>query len=74
MNHELVLRLMITMTTSYQGGHSDVGREVAKTLGIPFPLTMKNLSRAARDHGFNPDELWPWLKEMQQPRKEPITS
>lgn len=59
------LRLMITMATSYQGGHCKTGGEVADLLGIPFPLTMTNLSKAARELGFNPDELWPWLAKMQ---------
>jgi len=62
-----ILRLMITLATHCQGGHSKVGHEVANLLGIPFPLNMKNLSRAARERGFDPNELWPWLKGMQAP-------
>lgn len=63
-NARTTLRLMITMATSYQGGHSKTGGEVADLLGIPFPLTMTNLSKAARERGFDPDELWPWLAKM----------
>jgi hypothetical protein len=63
-----VLRLMITLATHCQGGHSRVGHEVADLLGIPFPLNMENLSRAAVERGFDPGELWPWLKEMSAPR------
>lgn len=58
------IRLMITMATSYQGDHSSTGAEVAELLGISFPLTMKNLSKAAKEHKLDPDVLWPWLKPM----------
>jgi hypothetical protein len=60
----LLLRLVIVMASNFQGGHSPIGREVAGLLGIPFPLNMTNLSKAARDNGFDPDRLWPWLKSM----------
>lgn len=55
-----------------QGGHSQRGGEIADELGIPFPLTMPNLERAARRDGFDPNELWPWLAPMRgrKPKSE----
>jgi transposase-like protein len=60
------LRLVLLMAPSFQGGHSKTGGEVADLLGIPFPLDIKNLSRVARENGFNPDELWPWRTQMKR--------
>jgi hypothetical protein len=47
-----------------QGGHSKRGGEIADELGIPFPLNMTNLEKAAKRDGFDPNELWPWLAPM----------
>lgn len=57
------IRLVLVMAPSFQGGHSKTGGEVADLLGIPFPLTMLNLSKAARARGFDPRQLWPWLEK-----------
>ncbi len=38
-------------------------------LGIPFPLRMDNLAKAARARGFDPDRLWPWWKKMREDRE-----
>lgn len=62
-------RLMITLATHAQGGHSDTGAEIAELLGIPFPLRMDGLSEAARNHGLDPDDLWPWLRKMRDGRQ-----
>lgn len=56
-------RLMITLATHAQGGHSATGAEIAELIGIPFPIRMEGLSEAARNHDLDPDELWPWLKK-----------
>ena len=47
-----------------QGGHSDAGKAAAACLGIPFPVRMIPLVLKAREEGFDPDELWPWLRGM----------
>ncbi len=44
-----------------QGGHSDAGATAAEVLGVPFPLTMGDLVKAARSEGENPALIWPWL-------------
>ena len=64
------LRLILLMAPSFQGGHSDVGAEVAEYLGIPFPLRMGSLCAAARARGFDPDEVWPWHARMRRDRAE----
>lgn len=58
------LRLILAMAPSFQGGHSKIGDEVAEYLGIPFPLTTSNLEKKAKEHGFDPHDLWPWLKQI----------
>ena len=62
------LRLVLLMAPSFQGGHSKTGGEVADFLGIPFPVAMPALEKAARRHGFRPAELWPWYAEMKRER------
>lgn len=57
------MRLILAMAPSYQGGHSKIGGEVADYLGIPFPLTTTNLEKKAVEHGFDPHDIWPWLKQ-----------
>lgn len=66
-------RLILMMAGSFQGGHSRTGGEVADFLGIPFPLTMKSLEKAAKARGLDAADLWPWLIEMRAKRatKEP---
>ena len=49
---------------SHQGGHSDTGRAIAECLGVPFPLTVPDLERAAKAEGLDTDALWPWLNKM----------
>lgn len=63
------LRLILEMAPSFQGGHSKTGGDVAELLGIPFPLRMHNLAKAARARGFDPDQLWPWWKKMREDRE-----
>ncbi|CAH2601922.1 conserved protein of unknown function [Rhodovastum atsumiense] len=58
------MRLVLVMAPSFQGGHSKTGGEVSDFLGIPFPLCMGNLEKAARACGFDPAELWPWLAKV----------
>jgi hypothetical protein len=45
-----------------QGGHSKRGRAIARTLNIPFPLTMPNLVKRAKQLHLDPAVLWPWRK------------
>lgn len=59
-----MMRLILTMAPSFQGGHSKTGAEVAKFLGIRFPLQMSTLERAAKERGFDVNELWPWLAQV----------
>lgn len=63
------LRLILAMAPSFQGGHSKTGGEVADYLGIPFPLSMTNLKRKARECGLKPYDLWPWLKQIEDRRR-----
>lgn len=56
-----VRRALYMCAAHCQGGHSDAGAEAADTLGIPFPVTMQNLVRAALKEGLDPDKLWPWM-------------
>jgi hypothetical protein len=60
------LRALLMCAASCQGGHSDAGGAAADVLGIPFPITMENLTRAARRHGFVPQHLFPWLYRMRR--------
>ena len=60
------LRLILAMAPSFQGGHSKTGGEVAEYLGIPFPLTTTNLEKKAKACGFDPYDLWPWLREIRE--------
>jgi hypothetical protein len=48
-----------------QGGSSEAGARVAAALGVPFPVRMEELRRAAIRDGFDPDELWPWRSPTQ---------
>lgn len=57
-------RALYMAAASNQGGHSDAGAEIARLLNVPFPLRMDALAKAAMRDGFDPDELWPWLKLM----------
>lgn len=47
---------------SHQGGHSDTGAAIAEALGVRFPLNVYDLEKAAKEEGYDPDELWPWLR------------
>lgn len=58
-------RLVFRMAPSFQGGHSDVGGEVAHELMVAFPIHMPSLEKRAVEAGLEPKELWPWLKPMQ---------
>jgi len=60
------LRLVLTMAPSFQGGHSRTGDAVAKFLGVDFPIRVTALEVVARARGFDPDELWPWLREVRR--------
>ena len=66
-------RLMITLATHSQGGHSETGAEIAELLGVPFPLNMDALSAAATARGYDPDAMWPWLKKMRAERSNSPT-
>lgn len=44
-----------------QGGHSEAGMSAAGLLGVPFPITMPNLIKAASAEGLSVLALWPWL-------------
>lgn len=57
------LRLILAMALSFPG-HSRIGGEVADYLGIPFPLTTTDLEKKAMEHGFDPHDIWPWLKQV----------
>lgn len=59
------LRALLVAAPHHQGGHSATGAEIAKALGVPFPLAMPSLRAAAIDSGFHPYDLWPWLDEME---------
>ena len=58
-----LLRVLYKAAPSHQGGHSDVGQEIADLLGVPFPLRMHNLQAAAIRDGFDPADLWPWWRK-----------
>jgi|SRR5882757_11219766 len=55
-----------------QGGHGAAGMAASKALGISFPVSMMSLERRARQAGFDPRDLWPWLAEMrgEKPKAE----
>ena len=57
-------RLVFRMAPSFQGGHSDVGGEVAQELMVAFPIHMPSLEKRAVEAGLDPNELWPWLAPM----------
>lgn len=63
--NDVELRLILMMAPSFQGGHSNVGYEVAEYLGIPFPITVKNLEKKAQENGLKRYDLWPWLTPRQ---------
>jgi hypothetical protein len=56
--------VLLKIAGGHQGGHSESGRAIADILDIPFPVTMPNLTIAAKRMGHDPDELWPWLTRM----------
>lgn len=60
------MRLILSMAPSFQGGHSKTGAEVADYLGIPFPLRVASLEKKAKACGFDPYDLWPWLKQIRE--------
>lgn len=57
-------RALLMSAPSHQGGHSEVGMVIAEALAIPFPIDMENLSRRAGEMGYQPYDLWPWLKKL----------
>ena len=59
------IRLILEMAPSFQGGHSHIGAAVADLLGIPFPLRMVDLKKAALERGYEPTSLWPWLAKQE---------
>ena len=65
-SHKAELRLILAMAPSFQGGHSKTGSDVADYLGIPFPLTTSNLEKKAQAEGFDPYDIWPWLKQIRE--------
>jgi hypothetical protein len=68
LDQKQMLRAVLMAAAHCQGGHSDAGAEIADLLGLPFPLRMETLRRAATDHGFLPYDLWPWLERMEADR------
>ena len=65
----LRLRKALYMCAAHcQGGHSGAGGEASEVLGVPFPIRMPQLEAAAIRDGFDPDELWPWLRPMREGR------
>lgn len=65
-----LMRLVLIMAPSFQGGHCKTGAEVATLLGISFPLRMSNLERAARGMDYDPNDLWPWLPKSMMLRRD----
>lgn len=57
-------KVLLMVASGHQGGHSASGGAIADLFGIPFPLTMPDLEIAAKKHGFDPNDLWPWLAPM----------
>jgi len=51
---------------SHQGGHSATGAAIAEALGVPFPLNVYELEKAAKGEGYDPSDLWPWLQEQRR--------
>jgi hypothetical protein len=51
---------------SHQGGHSTTGAAIAEALGVGFPLNVYDLERAAKEEGYDPNVLWPWLQEQRK--------
>jgi hypothetical protein len=51
---------------SHQGGHSKTGDAIAEVLGVPFPLNVYDLEKAAKAEGYDPNDLWPWLADMRR--------
>jgi hypothetical protein len=49
---------------SHQGGHSDTGYAIALVLGVPFPINVCDVEKAANAEGYKTDDLWPWLNPM----------
>lgn len=64
--HEIksLQKALFIAASQHQGGHSATGGAIAGALGIPFPVTMPNLEKRAKQLGFDPKELWPWLAPM----------
>src|SRR3954468_14904382 len=60
-------RALFMCATHCQGGHSEAGAATAEILGVPFPLTMDSLGKAALAKGYNPRELWPWWATAPRP-------
>ena len=56
-------RDMLIEAPHRQGGHSPRGRELAQKLKVPFPITMQDLEKRARQLSFDPNEIWPWYKK-----------
>lgn len=63
-------RDLLTKAPSYQGGHSAEGWTISQCLGVPFPIKMPALEAHAKAHGFEPFDLWPWLKELRAPPRK----
>lgn len=64
MNPERIV--LFKAASQFQGGHSAVGGEIADVLGIPFPISMRNLEKKAKSEGLDPNDLWPWLAPMRR--------
>jgi hypothetical protein len=61
-------RALLMCACSFQGSNGIVGAEVAIALGVPHPIRMINLVEQCRREGFDPDDLWPWLRPMVEAR------
>lgn len=57
-------KALFIAASQHHGGHSATGGAIADALGIPFPVTMPNLEKRAKEFGFNSKDLWPWLAPM----------
>lgn len=64
-DHREAILLILRIASHHQGGHSAVGGEIADFLGISFPVRMSKLKQAAKDRGFDPNEVWPWLANFE---------
>lgn len=55
---------LLRAAPSFQGGHSADGGAIADALGLTFPIRVPELEAMAKDEGFDPNVLWPWLAKQ----------